>query len=696
MQSHEHESRLRHQLRTLRRGAPLALLVTALMAAAAIGLSARQDHLYKASADVFLGSQSAASDLTGVSQFYYDPIRAAETQARLANLPAVSQRALTDEQLSAKAASDARVDWSVTTNANADILTFSVTAKDPQVAERLATAYPRAYTRYRRNIDTAGVQEALRNLTAQLSRLRKSGNTDSRIYTQLLEKKQQLETVAALRGSNALLVRKASSPVQIQPKPSRNAVLGGILGLFLGILLVFVRDALNTRVRSVEEAEQRLRLPLLGRIPPLKTHRENGSRLAMVDEPASVDAEVFRMLATNIDFMNIDRGATSMMVTGANRAEGKSTSAVNIAAAYARRGLHVILVDLDLRSPSIAKMLDLDTRIGVTSVALGRSSIDEALVQIPLEQRSNDEISTSSRSALAQQGILEVLPAGALPPDASEFVASPSMTRLLAELSERADLLLIDTPPVLPVSDALALSPRVDAVLIVTRLGEVRRSALNELARLLDSAPIVKLGFIVTGAGADEDQAYGGYGYGYGYGHGYGEADGAATPKARRTRTRIRRRRDQPAPAEADPQVAPAQPAAPPPAPRVSDSAERSLVMRTVDHAKLLRALELFNRSEEAGDIAGISRSVAPPVANVRVWDSASAEVMLTIAWQGAWYQFVVDLSDTEDAVRMWASGEDVDQLPTKFKDWNVHAQSNGRLMLSEDEPDRAPTLASG
>ena len=114
------------------------------------------------------------------------------------------------------------------------------------------------------------MQEALRNLTAQLDRLRKSGNTDSRLYTQLVEKKQQLETVAALRGSNALLVRRAGSPVQIQPKPSRNAVLGGILGLFLGILLVFVRDALNTRVRSVEEAEQRLRLPLLGRIPPLK------------------------------------------------------------------------------------------------------------------------------------------------------------------------------------------------------------------------------------------------------------------------------------------------------------------------------------------------------------------------------------------------------------------------------------------
>ena len=338
LQSHEHESRLRHQLRIFRRGAPLIVLVALLVTGAAVALSLRQDKLYRATADVFLGSQSAASDLTGLSQFYYDPVRQAETQARLAGLPAVSERALSAQRLSDKSAGDFRVNWSVSTNPNADILTFSVTAKDPKLAGTLATAYSKAYTDYRRDIDTAGVREALKNVNTELAQLRKSHNKRSALYTQLVGKQQQLQTVQALRGSNALLVRQAASPVQIQPKPSRNGVLGAVLGLFLGIILVFVRDSLNTRVRSVEEAEQRLRLPLLGRIPPLKTHRENGSRLAMIDDPASVDAEVFRMLATNIDFTNMDRGATSFMVTGANRAEGKSTSAVNLAAAYARRG----------------------------------------------------------------------------------------------------------------------------------------------------------------------------------------------------------------------------------------------------------------------------------------------------------------------------------------------------------------------
>lgn len=108
-------------------------------------------------------------------------------------------------------------------------------------------------------------------------------------------------------------------------------------------------------------------------------------------------------------------------------------------------------------------------------------------------------------------------------------------------------------------------------------------------------------------------------------------------------------------------------------------------MLRAVDRAKLQRALELFNQSEHAGEIAEVARSVAPPKANARVWDSASAEVLLTIAWRGCWYQFVIDLTDTEDAVRLWASGEELDRLPGKFKDWNAQARTDGVLMLAEE-----------
>jgi hypothetical protein len=125
-----------------------------------------------------------------------------------------------------------------------------------------------------------------------------------------------------------------------------------------------------------------------------------------------------------------------------------------------------------------------------------------------------------------------------------------------------------------------------------------------------------------------------------------------------------------------------------------------NLVMRTVNRAKIKRALELFNRSEYANEIGGVARSVAPPKANAHVWDAASAEVMLTVAWQGVWYQFVIDLADTEDAVRMWSSGNELEKLPARFKEWNVLAQSNGSLNLVEhfheqlDEGAEESTLA--
>jgi hypothetical protein len=119
------------------------------------------------------------------------------------------------------------------------------------------------------------------------------------------------------------------------------------------------------------------------------------------------------------------------------------------------------------------------------------------------------------------------------------------------------------------------------------------------------------------------------------------------------------------------------------------------LVLRTVDRAKLHRALDLFNRSEHASEIAEVTRSIAPPKANVRVWDSASAEALLTVAWQGCWYQFVIDLTDTEDAVRLWAAGEELDKLPAKFRHWNAQARPDGRLAFSAAEEGSEPSRES-
>ena len=229
----------------------------------------------------------------------------------------------------------------------------------------------------------------------------------------------------------------------------------------------------------------------------------------MMAEPHSSGSEVFRMLATNLGFVNLDPGARSLMFTSATDGEGKSTTIANIALALARTGSRITLIDLDLKRPVLDKLFELDAgQPGFTSVALGMTQLEDALVRISLSERALD-----NESVAAQSGSLDVLPTGPIPPDTAKFVASSRVGDVLDEAVARSDMVLIDAPPIPQVSDAMALAAKVDAVVVVTRLGVVKRSALDELRRVLDSAPVAKLGFILTGVPASDT-----YGYGYGYG----------------------------------------------------------------------------------------------------------------------------------------------------------------------------------
>jgi succinoglycan biosynthesis transport protein ExoP len=507
-------SALVHNLRVLRRGAWLVLLTTALVTATALLLSLRQPRLYEASADVFLSGQDLAASLSPIQLPSADPVRESATQSSLAQTPLVARRAVRLARIPGLTAGGLLDSSSVNAAPNADLLTFSVTRRDATEAASLATAYARAYTAYRRAIDTGSLVRARRQLEQRMAELESSGDRDSAMYAGLAEKDQQLRTLEVLQGSNALLVREASEAVQIQPKPTRNAILGGILGLILGIGLAFLREALNTRVRSVEEIEERLGLPLLARLPEPSRKLRARSRLAMIEEPHAPEAEAYRILATNFDFVNLDRGARTVMITSATGQEGKSTTVANLAVALARSGRRVVLVDLDLRRPSIDDFFDLEAQPGLTHVILGRSSLDEALVAVPPANRSGSAPSSNG----APPGYLEVLPTGPLPPNPAEFASSHALDELLHRLQARADVVLLDAPPMLHLSDSIALTAKVDAVLIVTRLSSIRRSTLEELRRTLDSVPVVKLGFVLTGVPAGD-----GYGYGYGYSYGYGE-----------------------------------------------------------------------------------------------------------------------------------------------------------------------------
>ncbi len=294
-----------------------------------------------------------------------------------------------------------------------------------------------------------------------------------------------------------------------------------MLGIILGLGLAFLRETLDTRVRTAEEVSERLHLPLLARLPAPPRRLAKSDRLVMLDEPTSPDAEAVRMLRTNFDFVNLERDARVVMVTSAVPSEGKSTTAANLAIALARGGRRVTLVDLDLRRPYIARFFDLNGTAGLTQVALGRVELDDAIVSIGLSKgetgkRNHDSNGGNGHAKL--EGFLNVLTTGPIPPDAGEFVGTHAVAAIIETLREQNDFVIVDAPPLLHVGDAMALTSRVDGLLLVARLNLLRRPMLRELSRLLHTTPAQPLGFVVTGAESEI-----GYGYGAGYGYGYDE-----------------------------------------------------------------------------------------------------------------------------------------------------------------------------
>jgi succinoglycan biosynthesis transport protein ExoP len=528
-----HATSLRDYLHVVRRRKWIILQAVVLVPVAAVAFSLHQQKLYQASAQVLLSTQNLAATLTGTQQtgITQDPTRIAQTQADVARVPTVAKRVLAAFPGSGLTLQQFLGQSSVSAATNADILTFMVTNHEPLVARELVDAYARDYTIYRRQLDTAAIAGALKTIDARIRELVRSGGRRGSLYSSLVGRQETLATMEALQTSNASVVKTADSAAQIQPRPTRNGILGLALGIVLGIGLAFLWEALDTRVRNAQEIGERLGgLPLLARIPTPNKKLRAEHKLVMLEEPGAVQAETFRMLRTNLDFVMLDRAARTLMVTSAVEQEGKSTTIANLAIALARSGQRVVLVDLDLRRPFLDKFFDLKGP-GVTQVALGHASLNQALAKIaisdpdPRQARRSRTVEVKSNGnsngnghagAKPIKGVLEVLPSGPLPPDPGEFVGTQALTEILEQLRDRADIVLIDAPPMLRVGDAMTLSRKVDAIVVVTRMKLVRRHMLYEFGRQLATVPTPVLGFVVTGSGEDE-----GYGYGYGYGYDY-------------------------------------------------------------------------------------------------------------------------------------------------------------------------------
>ncbi len=507
-------SSLRDYLRILQERKWVVILPLVLIPLAAVFFSVRQQRMYQASADVLLKRQDLAATISGILESYEDPSRFVQTQIELAKVPEIAQRVLSSTRVRTRTPTSLLKSTSVVSSASSDLLTFRVTDRNPGVAVRLATAYGEQFVNYRRELDTGAVNRTLSQVERRLAQLRNPGRASPLFttYASLVDKREQLRTLQALQTSNAAVVRPASSALQVRPRPKRNAAIGLLLGLVFGVGLAFLWHALDTRVRSVEQIRDALGLPLLARIPGPSRRMRRGNQVAMLADPTSAQAEAFRMLRTNLEFVNLERRARTIMFTSAVEREGKSTTVVNLAVALARARHRVVVVDLDLRRPSLDSTFGLKGRPGVTDVALGHASLDEAIsaIAIPDAGSRNGRVENGN-AGRGVSGLLEVVTSGPVPPDPGEFVATNLVSEILRQLRDRAEVVLIDAPPLLHVGDAMALSAKVDGLVVVTRLNVVRRPMLGELRRLLDASPAAKLGFVLTGADFEEGYGYANY-----------------------------------------------------------------------------------------------------------------------------------------------------------------------------------------
>ena len=322
--------------------------------------------------------------------------------------------------------------------------------------------------------------------------LRRDADTSRQLYDGLLQRYKEIDVAGGVGTNNISVVDRATPPTsRYAPSLSRNLSLAILLGLLGGVLLAFVFEHLDDTIKTPEEVERQFGLPLLGIIP--KTTK--GSPLANLDDPRSAFAEAYRSVRTALQFAT-DKGVPrTLLVTSSSKGEGKSTTVASLAQNFAQLGKRVLVIDADLRSPSMHQLFGIDGSVGLTNYLAGDAR--------PLSMLK----ATNTR-------LLSCLCAGPIPPDPAELLAGPKMLSLLSLVGQSFDQVIIDGPPVMGIADALLLGNIADGTVLVVESGGTRRGYVRGVLRRLLSARARLLGVVLT----KHDARVASYGQNYGYG----------------------------------------------------------------------------------------------------------------------------------------------------------------------------------
>ncbi len=309
---------------------------------------------------------------------------------------------------------------------------------------------------------------------------------------------KELETPSngAPPDARVVVEQRATVPsAPVVPKKKRNLALGALLGILRGVGLAVLRETLDNTVKTQTDVTEVAGVSVVGDIPFDKNIHENPA--ISFDTDNSGIAEAFRKLRTNLQFLEVDNPPRTLLITSTSPAEGKTTTAINIALALAEAEHSVALVDGDLRRPRIAKYLNLVNSVGVSSVLSGAAKLEDALQETRFPR-------------------LSILAAGPTPPNPSELLGTLAAEKMLAELRNSFDYVVIDSSPILAVTDGAILAAKADGALIVARARKTTREHLGNGTNILKDVGATLLGAVLTMAPVRRGGAYGYYYYGYG------------------------------------------------------------------------------------------------------------------------------------------------------------------------------------
>ncbi|GIU83791.1 MAG: hypothetical protein KatS3mg008_0566 [Acidimicrobiales bacterium] len=525
---------LRDHIQVLRRRRFVFLASSGLVVLVAMVFTYLQPPAYRSTAEILFPQETSPIGDT--------PTRAVDAARRIANEVTLIESALVDREADRAIGLD--VDCEADSARDADVIRVHATSGDPHQAARMADACVEAYLRVRaaRDLDQyeqsaevarRRIAEIDRKLQELEARSRQSGESAdssevsepgaseseavpaateeeiSRLSSERIvwvERLAQIEAAGDLaRISGPRVIDEARVPTSpIRPRPLRNGILAALVGLAFGTAVAFLVDFLDDSVKSTEDAHRATAgLPVLALVPRVATWRGREAQApATLAQPSSPAAEAYRSLKTAIQFKTLDAPPKVLVVTSPGSGDGKSTAVANLAVAAARSGMRVVAVSCDLRRPRLHEHFHISNHLGFTSVLAGEASLSAVVHRVP-------EVED-----------LLVLPSGPPAPNPAELLQTARAREVFRILREEADLTIVDTPPVIPVTDSLVLSEIADAILLVVRAGSTGRRATHRAVEML-AATRARLVGIVFNDVSETD----GYGYAYGAENAYVRED---------------------------------------------------------------------------------------------------------------------------------------------------------------------------